>query len=78
LKSIYLNHHDDVRALNTIERILLVRPESNEDVRDRGMTLIRLGRETEGVPLLREYLQRAPAAADAASIRLLLDQLEPK
>jgi regulator of sirC expression with transglutaminase-like and TPR domain len=78
LKSIYLNHHDDVRALNTIERILLVRPESNEDVRDRGMTLIRLGREAEGIPLLREYLQRAPSASDAASVRLLLDQLEPK
>jgi regulator of sirC expression with transglutaminase-like and TPR domain len=78
LKSIYLNQHDDVRALNTIERILLVRPESNDDVRDRGMTLVRLGREAEGIPVLREYLQRAPGAADAASVRLLLDQLERK
>lgn len=78
LKSIYLNHHDDVRALNTIERILLVRPDSIDDVRDRGMTLARLGREAEAIPALREYLQRAPAAADAASVRRLLDQLEPK
>jgi regulator of sirC expression with transglutaminase-like and TPR domain len=78
LKSIYLNHQDDVRALNTIERILLIRPESHDDVRDRGMTLVRLGREAEAIPLLREYLQRAPTAADAPSVRLLLDQLEPK
>ena len=78
LKSIYLNHHDDVRALNTIERILLIRPDSNDDVRDRGMTLVRLGREAEAVPVLREYLQRAPTAPDASSVRLLLDQLEPK
>jgi regulator of sirC expression with transglutaminase-like and TPR domain len=78
LKSIYRNHHDDARALNTIERILLVRPDSVEDVRERGMTLVRLGREAEAIPALREYLQRMPAAADAASVRRLLEQLEPK
>jgi regulator of sirC expression with transglutaminase-like and TPR domain len=76
LKSIYLNHHDDARALNTIERVLLVRPESIDDIRDRGKTLVRLGREAEAIPLLRDYLQRAPAAADAPSVRVLLDRLE--
>jgi regulator of sirC expression with transglutaminase-like and TPR domain len=75
LKAIYLNAQDDARALNTIERVLLVRPDSPEDVRDRGMTLVRMGREPEAINALREYLRISPEAEDAARIRLLLDQL---
>jgi regulator of sirC expression with transglutaminase-like and TPR domain len=75
LKGIYHNQHDDRRALSVIERILLVKPSSPDDVRDRGMALVRLGREREGAAVLREYLDLAPDADDVTRIRLVLEQL---
>lgn len=76
LKSNYLNRRDDVRALAAIERILLVRPDSADDERDRGIVLTRLGREGEAAEALERYLTLVPDAPDTARVRLLLDQLE--
>ncbi|HEX6309289.1 MAG TPA: transglutaminase-like domain-containing protein [Longimicrobiales bacterium] len=77
LKGNYLNRRDDARALAAIERILLVRPESADDERDRGIVLTRLGREREAAVALLRYLDLVPDAPDTARVRLLLDQLEP-
>lgn len=76
LKAVYLNQHEDARALAAIERILLIRPDSGEEVRDRALALIRLGREGDAIPELRRYLQLEPAAADRPAIERLLLQLE--
>lgn len=75
LKGIYLNTSDDRRALAATERILLVRPDAAEEVRDRGMLLARLGFADEALQELREYLMRAPAADDAERVRLLIREL---
>ena len=75
LKGIYLNARDDVRALATIERILLVRPATLDEVRDRGMVLARVGRVDEAIADLRSYLDSAPDAPDAQRIRMLIDGL---
>ncbi len=75
LKGIYLNTRDDRRALAATERILLVRPDAAEEVRDRGMLLARLGFADEAVEELREYLTRAPTAEDAERVRLLIVEL---
>lgn len=75
LKNVYLNARDDARAVSAIERILLVRPEAPEEMRDRGMLLARLGRTDEAVVDLERYLQSSPAAPDAQRVRLLIDQL---
>jgi regulator of sirC expression with transglutaminase-like and TPR domain len=72
LKGIYLNQRDDVRALSAIERILIIRPDSAEDVRDHALVLTRTGREQEAEPELLEYLRLAPAAPDRERIELLL------
>ncbi|HSJ29975.1 MAG TPA: transglutaminase-like domain-containing protein [Longimicrobiales bacterium] len=78
LKATYLNRRDDTRALAAIERILLVRPESADDERDRGIVLTRLGRDREAAAALKRYLDLVPDAPDTARVQLLLDQLEPE
>ena len=75
LKGIYLNIRDDRRALAATERILLVRPDAAEEVRDRGMLLARLGFADEALQELRDYLSRAPSAEDAERVRLLIREL---
>lgn len=78
LKATYLNRRDDTRALAAIERILLVRPDSADDERDRGIVLTRLGRDREAAAALQRYLDLVPDAPDTARVQLLLDQLEPE
>lgn len=75
LKGIYLNGHDDARALAAVERLQLLRPEEPEELRDRGMILARLGRPGEARAELERYLERAPGATDRRRIELLLGQL---
>lgn len=75
LKGNYLNRRDDRRALSAIERILVVRPDSADDERDRGIVLTRLGRDREAAAALNRYLELVPDAPDSARVRLLLDQL---
>jgi regulator of sirC expression with transglutaminase-like and TPR domain len=74
LKAVYLNQHDDVRALAAIERILLIVPDAAEELRDRGYALARLGREEEALPDLQRYLELAPGAPDSAGVRLLIER----
>ncbi len=76
LKGLYVNVHDDERALRTIERLLLLRPDSPGERRDRGMLLVKLGRASEAMEQLQEYLDYAPQAADAPRVRSLLERLE--
>jgi regulator of sirC expression with transglutaminase-like and TPR domain len=75
LKGNYLNRRDDRRALSAIERILVVRPDSADDERDRGIVLTRLGRDRDATAALNRYLELVPDAPDSARVRLLLDQL---
>jgi regulator of sirC expression with transglutaminase-like and TPR domain len=75
LKGVHQNRRDDERALSAIERILLIRPDSADEERDRGVVLTRLGREQDAAAALLRYLELQPDAPDAARIRLLLEQL---
>jgi regulator of sirC expression with transglutaminase-like and TPR domain len=75
LKTIYLNARDDAKALTAIERILLIRPDAAEEVRDRGMVLARTGHTDLAIEALTRYLEIEPAAPDAGRVKLLLEQL---
>ena len=75
LKGIYLNAGDDHRALAAIDRILLIRPGSAVELRDRGLLLARSGRNHEAVTELERYLHESPAAPDAQRVRSLIDDL---
>jgi regulator of sirC expression with transglutaminase-like and TPR domain len=76
LKGVYLNARDDARALLAVERILLLRPDELEEVRDRGMLLARAGRTDEAMHDLTRYLETLPEAPDADRIRSLLQRLD--
>jgi regulator of sirC expression with transglutaminase-like and TPR domain len=69
LKGIYLNAKEDFRALGVIDLLLVLRPEARGEVRDRGITLARIGRYAEAIEQLEMYLDFAPAATDAPRVR---------
>jgi regulator of sirC expression with transglutaminase-like and TPR domain len=75
LKGLYVNARDDASALGAIERMLLIRPDAADEVRDQGMILARLGRADAAVESLERYLDLEPAATDAARVRLLIREL---
>lgn len=75
LKGIYLNARDDRRALQAVERLLLVAPEAADEVRDRGILLARAGRVGEAIDDLERYLDLAPGAPDQRRVRGLLREL---
>ena len=76
LKGLYVNVRDDERALSVVERLMLVHPASPGERRDRGMLLLRLGRDEEAKEQLRRYLDEAPGAVDARRIGILVRRLE--
>jgi regulator of sirC expression with transglutaminase-like and TPR domain len=75
LKTIYLNTRDDPKALSAIDRILLIRPDAADEIRDRGMLLARTGKTEEAIQALSRYLEAMPSAPDATRVKLLLDEL---
>ena len=75
LKTIYLNTRDDAKALSAIDRILLIRPDAPDEIRDRGMVLARTGKIDEAIQALSRYLEAMPSAPDASRVKLLLDEL---
>jgi regulator of sirC expression with transglutaminase-like and TPR domain len=76
LKGLYVNVKDDERALSVVEQLMLVHPASPGERRDRGMLLLRLGREEEAKEQLRRYLDGAPGAVDAKRIGRLVRRLK--
>ena len=72
LKSLYVNTSDNQRALSVVERMLIVRPGSTEDLRDRGVLLAHLGRASEAYEQLEAYIDQAPYAEDVTRMRSLL------
>ncbi len=75
LKGIYLNVQDSARALAVVERILVIHPTAQSEIRDRGTLLARLGRTEEALEQLEWYLDAAPGASDAERIQALVDEL---
>jgi regulator of sirC expression with transglutaminase-like and TPR domain len=72
LKGVYLQKNDFTRALNAIDRIVLVDPTIATEFRDRGAVQQRLGHLQAATQDLRRYLQMAPQAPDAEAIRGML------
>lgn len=75
LKTIYVNTREDAKALAAIERILLIRPDAPDEIRDRGMVLARTGKIDEAIQSLSRYLEMAPGAPDLGKVRLLIAEL---
>jgi regulator of sirC expression with transglutaminase-like and TPR domain len=76
LKSIYLQAGALEAALAVMHRMLLVVPESAEELRDRGLVYARLNCFRPAAADLQNYLRRRPDAPDAAEMRAKLAELK--
>jgi len=75
LKGSYMKRNNLYAALRAVDRLILLEPEWVEQIRDRGLILIGLDRQDEGIRELRNYLNANPAAADADHIRKRMAEL---
>jgi regulator of sirC expression with transglutaminase-like and TPR domain len=64
LKGAYLRANEDENALAAVDRLLLLRPDDLDEVRDRGLLLYRLQRYAPALEALLRYLDERPDAAD--------------
>ena len=82
LKRSYYRREDWSLALAATERILLVEPDSADDIRDRGLLRARLGVLHLALVDLERYAQLEPSASDQELIRsrasALADALAPR
>lgn len=69
LKVIYLREDATLKALPVLDRLVILDPASAEDVHDRGAVYLRLECFQQALEDLQRYLQLAPQARDAQSIR---------
>jgi regulator of sirC expression with transglutaminase-like and TPR domain len=76
LKSIYLQSGALEAALAVMQRMLLVVPESAEELRDRGLVYARLDCFRPAAADLQNYLRRRPDAPDAGEIHARLAELK--
>lgn len=76
LKQIYTSQNEPAKAITVIDWLLLLFPDSLPDQRDRGLMHYRLGQWTSARLDLERYLDQAPSARDAVSIRALLQRLQ--
>ena len=69
LKMIYLVQRDFARALNVIEKIILVFPEAAGEIRDRGSVSFRLQRFSAAIGDWNRYLAMKPQASDIQEVK---------
>ncbi|MBX7245741.1 MAG: tetratricopeptide repeat protein [Candidatus Sumerlaeaceae bacterium] len=75
LKGIFVQSNQLDRAIRIADRLLLLVPSADDELRDRGLLQLRKGDERRAAKDLSAYLQSQPAAADADSIRRTLHQI---
>jgi regulator of sirC expression with transglutaminase-like and TPR domain len=76
LKMIYIQKRDAPKALEAINRILLIYPEAISEWRDRGLIHYQQGQLESALLDLERYLYQSPDAADAYEIRRVIEQIE--
>jgi regulator of sirC expression with transglutaminase-like and TPR domain len=74
LKGVYLRTGDYPRAARIIERLRQLAPGDPLQRRDLGATLLQAGQAGRAIDHLQAYLQAAPAADDADTVKQLLTQ----
>ncbi len=78
LKGVYLSRGDLEQALTTVDLILAVAPEQENEIRDRGLLSARLGRYGAAYADLETYLRLVPEAPDAEQVQKELSRVRKK
>ena len=76
LKGIYLQQKDYSRTLSILDHLVLIGPDSKQDLRDRGAVYFRLGRYQDALDDLQTYLGSTAPAKDTESVERLLEQVQ--
>jgi regulator of sirC expression with transglutaminase-like and TPR domain len=69
LKMIYVRAGNFTKALPVLQRLVIVDPQCDEDIRDRGIAYLQLECFAQALADFEAYLRRAPTASDAPAIR---------
>ena len=75
LKMIYLKRKDFSKALNVIEKIILISPQQSREIRDRGLVHLQLNNFSAAIQDWKKYLRLEPKAPDVEQIRNKLQQV---
>lgn len=78
LKGIYMQAGDLIKALTVIDRVLQIRPDLPEEIRDRGHVYDQLECFRPAAADLARYLSLAPGADDAADVQHRLVELSQR
>jgi len=69
LKLIYFKANDLWRTLSVMQRLVILEPDSAEEIRDRGLVYLKLECFRQALSDLENYLSLAPDAADKTAIK---------
>ena len=69
LKAIYLGNDSLKEALSVLDQLIILDPAAGDEIRDRGTLYLRIGSLSQACDDFERYLQLAPDAPDAATIR---------
>ncbi len=69
LKLLYLQRGDTTNALDIIDRLVLLRPDLHQELRDRGLLRLALGESLLAAADIAAYIERAPDAPENARLR---------
>lgn len=69
LKAIYLHRGESRLALEVVERLVLLRPDMPEELRDRGLLRLAMGEPLLAAADIAAYAERAPAAPEVGRLR---------
>jgi regulator of sirC expression with transglutaminase-like and TPR domain len=75
LKAIYLHRGETRLALEVVERLVLLRPDLPEELRDRGLLRLALGEPLFAAADIAAYAERAPAAPEVGRLRRRIAEL---
>jgi len=78
LKALYAEREDWERVARSVDRLLKLAPDVDEEFRDRGLAYLKLGHLAGAREDLRSYLARQPEAEDGDAIRALLVEATAK
>jgi regulator of sirC expression with transglutaminase-like and TPR domain len=76
LRGIYASRGDYARLMVILDRLIDLLPDADEELRDRGFLLGRLGAPDAAVMDLKAYVERLPHAGDVAEVRRWIEKFE--
>ncbi len=75
LKAVYLHRGESALALEIVERLVALRPDMPEELRDRGLLRLAMGEPLLAAADIAAYAERSPSAPELGRLRRRLDGL---